>query len=201
MKKIVTLILIASLVLISGCNANTKKCHACENYHSKDAKFCPNCGVALLSVDEEFDMSNKSELQLIDYSDFGFQNNYGMTEWMEIVDYDFSNKSEAFVIGGGMVISLENGYLEERLFDSRTVFSGDRNDGELYNTERYNIVSNYVIEKQVTNYPTLEITDVEVVNNIPIIYTDEYHYPCLIPTYFIDFSRTDKYYIKEDLLS
>ncbi len=217
MKNVLSLILIASLILISGCSSISKICHICENSHPEDANYCPNCGVTLISDDDEIE----SETQVIDYSDFGFQNNYGMTEWMEIKDYDFSNKSEAFVSvkGGNMVISFENGYLEERLF-SGTVFSGNRNEGELYDTERFNIVSNYVIEKQITNYPTLELTEVELVNNIPIIHTDEYHYECLIPTHFIDFSRTKmeqleyndvhigkyyitvyKYYIKEEFLS
>lgn len=220
MKRILLSILIASQVLLSGCNFSSPKCHVCQKKYPKDANFCPNCGSDVVSSTDEL----KSEVT--DFSNFGFQNDYGMTEWMEIIDFDFSNKTDAFVIvrSSNYVVNFSNGYLEERYFSSDTreaekvIFSGDRNKGELCGAEKYNVVSNYVIEKQITNYPTLELTEVNLVNNIPIIYTTENHYPCLIPTYFIDFSRIEtdqivhndryfnkyetvyKYYIKKEFL-
>lgn len=142
--------------------------------------------------------ANQEDAFLKDYSDFGFQNNYGLTEWMEISAYDFSDKNNAYVIvrANYMVVSFENGYLEERLFStyyrglsSKCIFEGNRNEGEFYNAEQYNVVSNYIIEKQITNFPTLEL-NVDIVSGIPIIETNEIHYPLLIPTEFIDWSRS-----------
>ena len=54
----------------------------------------------------------------IDYSDFGFQNNDGMLEWIQIYDYDFSDKENAYICVNSWhyVVSYENGYYEERYF-------------------------------------------------------------------------------------
>ena len=198
MKKVTALILIALLILLSGCNSATSKiCYACNESCSQEVKFCPNCGANLISSDDEFNFEIDSEP--IDYGDFGFENTYGLTEWISITEYDFSDINNAYIevsYRGHEVFLFENGYLQSRYFKEANYYSGDFSKGDLDTAMRYSVVSNSVLS--MDDNSTYEITNISMKGNVPIIHTDHTLYRNMgtfitdgifIPTQFIDFSK------------
>lgn len=217
MKKIISSILIVSLLFIlSACNSSkTTVCNNCGGKLKENAKFCSECGTELTVQNNTPETSEST-----DYSDFGFQNNHNMNQWIEIENYDFSDSQNAYIeTTSPMVVIFENNYLQKRYFsthpteiDETKLSSGDGTVGELYGEpKKYEVSANDVLN--FVSGGTLVIEDVKLERGIPIISTDEFHYELVIPMYFIDFERgveiTDyvvnngtyiRYYIKPEYI-
>lgn len=187
------------LLCLTGCNQTPAEdsvplvlCAYCDADIAEVDNYCRHCG-------EPNDGGASLE---VDYSDFGFDNMYGMTEWIRIEDYSLTDHGSAHVQAGERyyVINFANGYIEVRAFNYSTYweyaghFYGNRTDGTLRDAFPYNLVNSYMLEFQLTNKRNAEITDVEIVEGIPIIYIDSKEPAadidgCYIPTDFIDWTR------------
>ncbi|MBR4086713.1 MAG: hypothetical protein IKK30_02500 [Clostridia bacterium] len=194
MKKNLAAILVLVLILTSGCAQTGEKeetqCAECDEMCSAYYYYCPNCGNRLYS---------ESNSEPIDYSDYGFENNYGFTEWLWIDGYDFSDSNNAYVKAyyrKHEVFTFENGYLQTRFFKEENNFSGEFSKGSLHTAMSYNIISNSVLI--MSDNSTYDITNINMKGNVPIIYTNHNLYRNMgtsitdgtfIPTHFIDFSR------------
>lgn len=194
MKKLLALLLAVMMILsLSACNfEKTAICKNCSAELQKNANFCSECGCEINNGNNDFEASKKT-----DYSNYGFQNNYNMNQWMEIDSYDFSDSLNAYVeTHSPMVVIFENNYLQTRLFstlpaeiDESKLSSGDGTSGELYGSPiKYEIPSNDVLNF-ASGGTLLVIKDVKIERGIPIITTDEYQYELVIPMFFIDFER------------
>ena len=200
MKRILAIILIFMLIPLSGCSQDNQKeetlCSDCGESCSAYFYFCPNCGKRLAS--EGNNCETETDFSSIDYSDYGFENNYGFTELLWFDGYDFSDIDNAYVeayYNGHKVLTFENGYLISRNFEKTNYFTGDFSKGDLSKTASYTIISNRLLS--LYNHSTYEITNVSMKGNVPIIHTDHQQYTgnyitdgTFIPTHFIDFSRT-----------
>lgn len=206
MKKLLALILAVVMIFsLAACGKEKeaeKYCFNCGEGISEIVAFCPYCGVDL-SLSTENSFTNAP----IDYSEFGFQNNYNMTEWLEIDDYNFEDPNNAYVIvrknSGYYVRILENGYYTKKYFGSYNrdpIYKGDSNIGDTYDVYPYNIVNNYLIILQDTNKTKWEI-DVIFESGIPIILNTKKRFDMdpvgFIPTNFIDWTR-DVEWVEKD---
>ena len=208
MKRALAVLLIIVIMLsLSACSSNSGKlCHQCEEYYFQDAKYCPNCG-ADLNANDWLEAGSEP----VDYSDFGFQNNYGMTEWMEIDDYDFSDPQNAYVTcvewnSKFYIMKFEDGYLHTRKFTCYSEQSDFYKDnftvGELTDLYQYSVISNDLIS--LPDNSSYEIKYRVLENNIPIVsislnyeeYFNDYTIKNgrFIPKDFIDFSREPEIY-------
>ncbi len=214
------------LVLLLGCvgcsqapvestvesTVELESCAYCGAGVGAEDNYCSNCG-------EPNDGGASLE---VDYSGFSLDNMFGMTEWIRIEDFELTDHSNAYVEAGDhyYVINFANGYIEVRSFNSNYRqeytghFYGDRTEGALRDTHPYRLVSGYVMEFQLTNKRNAEITDVQIVEGIPIIFVDSSEPAadidgCYIPTDFIDWTREPvtagdlspiMYYVSEEYL-
>lgn len=198
-KACIWIIVLIMLLGCSGCGQESAEvtmtydsCAYCGADITVDNNYCSNCG-----------KPNDDGASLeVDYSEFGLDNMFGMTEWIRIDNFDFTDHSNAYVAAGEhyYVINFANGYIEVRSFNSNFVheykghFYGDRTAGALCETLPYKMVSSHVMEFQLTNKRTAEITDVQIVEGIPLIYVESNEPAadiegCYIPTDFIDWTR------------
>lgn len=208
------------LLCLTGCNQTPAEdsvppvlCAYCDADIAEVDNYCRHCG-------EPNDGGASLE---VDYSDFGFDNMYGMTEWIRIEDFDFADHRNAYVQAGDhyYVINFANSYIEVRSFNSRYMseytghFYGDRTEGALRDAFPYKLVNSYMLEFQLTNKRNAEISDVNIIEGIPVIYVNSMESAadidgCYIPTDFIDWTQepvTDgdlspiTFYIDEKYLS
>ena len=150
----------------------------------------------------EHDHSSK---QLFDYSDFGFDNMYGLTEWIHVgesiddVDFYFTESRPVFnIYKYYYVINFENGYIEARYFDiPETFFTGDRSKGELEDVYSYDIINPSLITMNTDRAPNLEMA-VSSWNGIPLIelsisgdgYRTDFLEGVFVPTQFLDIEHS-----------
>lgn len=146
-----------------------------------------------------------------DYSDFGFENMYGMNTWLEIYGYHFSSDSEGSYVcvsksGDYPTLYFNNNFLKQVLwnrFDEGNVLY-DENDssasGLVYDTVNFGIVDNDTISFVSGYYSgsTFYITERKMTHGIPIlvcefnstsrhaVYDDGWY----MPTGFIDWSKS-----------
>ncbi len=210
MKKIIFLILMLAVVFThSSCNSSkTPVCYNCGIKLNGSVNFCPECGIETDDTNDNFEIS-----ETIDYSDFGFLNNYNMHQWIEIRNYNFEDWENAYIetYYTPMVVIFENNYIYTRIpiTSDETGLSYDGLiSGKLYyGPEKYEVVSNNLIKN--SSYGALEIIEVQIEKGIPIIHTDDSHFETVIPMDFIDFKRGvdvgnytgfARYYIKPEYI-
>ena len=199
MKRVLfVLVSMVSAFMLSACSKEIEQiCHVCNEACSESASFCPNCGADLFIAPPK--ETEEQEEEFVDYSDFGFQNNYGMNEWIYVSRYDFSDINNAYIItsyNGAEVLLFENEYLQIRSFEKENCYMGDFKKGKLETAIGYDMVSNTVLSLEDNS--TYEIASMELKGDIPIIGTNHTLYRnagefvtdgWFIPTKFIDFSK------------
>ena len=207
MKRLISLILclFTVTVFVTGCSNNNKQnpnletCYNCGEQYIINSNFCPMCGANLEShrIDNTGDTNSNVS---IDYSDYGFINNYGMLEWIEIIDYNFEDPQNSYIETiSPHVISFQNNYMQLHSFETHAGhivnYKGDYSDGDLFGEpSSYSIVDNKTMKLDGSNgflysAKLLEIQEVEIISGIPIIHTLEDRFEMVIPTYFIDNDR------------
>lgn len=139
--------------------------------------------------------------QLLDYSDFGFDNMYGFTEWIRIGEsiYDYSfyfteSRPVINIYNDYYILNFENSYIEARYFEMpETFFTGDRSAGELEDVYQYNIINSSLIALNTSRAPNIEMT-ASSWNGMPLIelsisgdgYGVDFLEGIFIPTHFLD---------------
>lgn len=210
MKKVIAIFL--SMVLISilcscAVNSETMYCNGCGEEVKYGFTYCPYCGyqfAADMVGEYDEDLLNQSP----DYSDFGFINNFGMTEYLGIDSWDFDDKDNAYVsiifnaneTCSYSIISMGDTFLTEYEFTKGLDFTGDVADATLkpyYN--EYNIINNKLLnEPYGASYTSTQISKVTIDRGIPILSmstggTTFGPKNYFIPTYFLD--TDDPYFI------
>ncbi len=224
MRRIFVLLFVSLLLLLqTACNTNEwVSCFGCSEKYQKGFGFCADCASALSKAKQDGNNNNETEAE-IDYADFGFENNHGMTEWLEIDAYDFEDSNNAYILviknSGYYVKVLENGYYTRRYFgamDNDPCYEGDSSCGDLVDAYPYAIVNNNLIRVQEPTGTSLWEITVSTERGIPIVEDKQDDNPLgLLPTDFIDWSRGVervekngqystivyfKYYIKQECL-
>ncbi len=230
MKNFIAVLLsIVLIFILCSCGNNGKiTCYNCGKEVSEDSTYCNHCSCFLA---DETDIITDEELstQPTDYSDFGFINNFGMTEFIKIKSYNFDDKNNAYVIlegeGWYNVVSIKNhNYLEDSRFTAGTagkMYSGDLVEGSQYSTTAYTVVNNrsLIVQPEYSSNKNITITDVKIVKGIPIITFDGMNTPFEegwnIPAYFLSLENPEvtvvgqkglstiyeyKYFIKPELI-
>ena len=115
MKHLISLVLCVIIVisLVAGCSSdnnqksNSEICYNCGEYYVSNSNFCPMCGADLESHRIDNDDNTDHNIN-IDYSNFGFENLYNMTEWIEIERCVFNDSENPYIIcdGSNMPIQL-----------------------------------------------------------------------------------------------
>lgn len=132
MKKILSLILSVGICIsITACSngereqitettenleieqpTETEADNALEEIESVSVFYYEQQKLLEKALDEEtYEESEPDELLMdTDYSYFGFENNFGMTEWLSIAGYDFDDEGEMYVyaLGWDQVISFSD---------------------------------------------------------------------------------------------
>ncbi len=156
-------------------------------------------------VTEYIDPEPYYEPEIIDYSDFGFENTYGMDNWIKIKGYSFSaDDSYVYTTGDYATVHFNRNFLKQlrwdrsdcdyNLYDETIGTSG----GYVFNTVNYGIVDNDTISfvSGYYNGSTFYIENREMVNGIPILECkfnstsrhDVYDSGWYIPSGFINWS-------------
>lgn len=235
MKRLISLVLCVIIVIlfVTGCSSDNNQksdseiCYNCGEYYVSNSNFCPMCGADLESHRIDNDDNTDHDIH-IDYSNFGFENLYNMTEWIEIERCVFNDSENPYIICDGSnghfyVMNFQNNTFHTRdfyLYDS-VIYKGEFESGELVDLFDYTIVSNNLIS--LPDSSSYEIKELSLVKNIPIVklklnrgkdYTDyTVKSGNFIPVQFIDFSKEPetvegdygwtsiKYYIKSEYLN
>lgn len=144
-------------------------------------------------VTEYIDPELYYEPEEIDYSDFGFLNNYGMNEWMSISGYSIGDIDDSYVYNCN-----EKFVFNDSFFKTFLIYN---DDAELDNTAKCSIEDNDTITFTTGDYSgtTMMITDRKMSHSIPIMVVEcnESYWghkivdgTWFIPTDLIDWSRS-----------
>ena len=218
MKRLISFVLcvVTVTLFVTGCSNNNNQklnletCYNCGEQYISNSNFCSKCGADLES--HRIDNENGSNTNIhVDYSNYGFINNYGMTEWLEIIEYNFDDPQNAYVVTPfqPFIVNFDSDYLQLRLFEEGFRYTGDYSAGRLYgDPSAWQVVDNKILKLDGANdllysEELLEIQKIEIHSEIPLVYTEEDRFPMVIPTYFLDVSRdttSNRYYIKSEYL-
>lgn len=205
-------------ITLSACSENLN-----EEASGETASETTESSIEITETETTIDLGELyDEPEYTDYSDFGFFNNYGMTEWGKISGYSIDGTKDSFVYSYDAEMHDYFSFSDTffRTYDDYLTKTVDH-------TASCRIEDNDTITFTTGDYSgtAVMITERKVPHNIPIIViecnenywghriTDEGWY---IPTDFIDLSRSpekgtityddgeteivEKYYIKEEYL-
>ena len=201
-------IVILFVVIGSSCNNTTNK--KADN-HSTNLKENTPTNTTTISTEtpnssEDVKGNGDSTVienahHLLDYSDFGFDNMYGFTEWIRIGEsiYDCSfyfteSRPVINIYNYYYILNFENSYIEARYFEMpETFFTGDRSAGELEDVYQYNIINSSLIALNTSRAPNVEMTTSSW-NGMPLMelsisgdgYGVDFLEGIFIPTHFLD---------------
>ena len=169
------------------------------------------------------DEDTEIEDPVIDYSDLGFDYNYGMDTYLSIEGYHFdnynNNKSYVYVKAdsGYKTYQFRNNYIKTIYWNDQDCNYDiyDENDsssiGHSYTPLKFDLVDNdTIVYRQSLSEGTITITDRKMVYGVPILVIQDTKTSWLLPTDFIDWSRSPakkttskqgeiiKYYINPD---
>lgn len=197
--KIITMLLIIVLLAgITGCGS--------DNTDYDDLQTEINDKADSSSGNDNIDYDAPAVNQTnTDYSNFGFENMYGMNTWMEVDILDITDTQVTSLDSGEYAtLTFNNGFLKQELWnrtgENKGVYysKNNENGGYLWHTNQYAVIDNYNL--QLYNYrggATLTITNVEMYGKIPIItvkFITSYHENTsdgtYIPADFIDWSSS-----------
>ncbi len=208
MRKIIKLFLVL-LCILGMCSCNEKAvnafCPNCFKLLVEDGSYCPYCGFKV--SEDNFDNSIELPNRPKNYSDFDFSNTLGLTEFMGIDSYDFSDKDNAYVVAvsdkiiwvvpdKGIypsydIISIGNGYLSHFGFGKNNHYLGDTSKStQKITVSPYSIVNNNLLKLLDNSFDddTVELNNIEIIYGIPIF---DMSIPSLDNKYYIPVSFLD----------
>ncbi|MGN0487918.1 MAG: hypothetical protein ACI4HO_01500 [Ruminococcus sp.] len=200
MKRIISLFLLLCIgFIMSSCSTDTTTNDTTETTITENEDL----GIVVPDQDTE------TEEPVIDYSDLGFDYNYGMDTYLSIEGYHFdhynSNKSYVRVKAdsGYNTYQFRNNYKKTIYWNDQDCNYDiyDENDsssiGHSYTPQKFDLVDNdTIIYRDGLREGTITITDRKMVNGVPILITKNvfsgsyYGEDWLLPTDFIDWSRS-----------
>ena len=184
MKKILSLILsIGMCISITACSnekseqtvettdnvqtestTKSKGDNALEEIESVSVYYYEQQELLKKALDEEtYEDSEPDEYAVAeDYSNFGFENNFGMTEWISIAGYDFDDDGEMYVyaLGWDQVVSFSDDFFKfyekydeyiENTVDSTADCSIKDNDTLTFDSGTFSGTSMLITERKIKN--------------------------------------------------
>lgn len=151
LNKIMVLIIAVILIttLLTGCNCN----HQWKSATCSSPQICEKCGETNGEVlshnysDGHCEECGRKDPTFVNLNELGFSNNFGMTTWLDIIGYDFSN-NRVKVRGFIFTIYNENyrqwGYMPAENITENLDISIEK--FSYINTEAYTLLSNDVIQ-------------------------------------------------------
>ena len=226
MKKVIlTFLCVVLISVLCSCvdNGETMSCDCCGKEVEVGFTYCPYCSW-LLTDDAIWEYDEEVLNQLPDYSDFGFINNFGMTEYIGFEEWNFDDKDNAYIsitfsssgTPSYSIISMGDTFLTEYEFEKGFDFTGDVADAYFKPSyTEYNIINNKLLnEPYGATYTSTQISEITLDKGIPILSistggTTFWPENYFIPTYFLDTDAPDfiqwenyevKFKIKPELL-
>lgn len=215
MKRIICFLLMVMMIAtLVGCDSSSTTGNSTEPTKS-DSTSTTGKPKEPAKSDNTSTTEVSEESQLIDYSGFGFNNMYGLTEWIKISSdykkegdyylsgcdayfniYDVTKSSEVY-----QILNFQNGYIEVRNFGkNQPLFTGDRSLGKLEGTYQYHTVNNSLVAIKAHKEPNVELK-VKIWEGIPLIKLTvvgndsglRFLDGIFIPTKFLDTGRSEIY--------